>query len=282
MTARLRIHHLSDYSYERPVTASFNEVRLSPLTTPWQVPLETSLQVDMASWQHEYVDYWGTTVRVFEAQRSHRSLVIEATSVVEIDDAARPEPRWETAWADLADLEVRDRYAEYLVQTPNTRPQDDLLAIAEECAADQQPHAAALAVCTAVHDAMTYLPGSTGVHTLAGEAWRARSGVCQDYAHLVIGALRHVGVPARYASGYLHPKAHPVIGEPAIGESHAWVEWWVGDWTGHDPTNDSPVGERHVVVGLGRDYTDVPPIKGIIAGSGASSLDVSVEITRMA
>ena len=114
---------------------------------------------------------------------------------------------------------------------------------------------------------MTYQPGSTGVNTPALEAWRARTGVCQDYAHLVVGTLRQVGLPARYVSGYLHPDADAAIGETAVGESHAWVEWWLGDWTGHDPTNNGAVGERHVLVGRGRDYTDVPPIKGLVAGS---------------
>ena len=130
---------------------------------------------------------------------------------------------------------------------------------------------------------MTYLPGSTGVNTVAAEAWTARAGVCQDYAHLVIGALRHVGIPARYVSGYLHPSTHPELGEATVGESHAWVEWWLGTWFPHDPTNNGPVVDRHVMIGTGRGYVDVPPIKGIVAGVPAGvELDVAVEITRLA
>jgi transglutaminase-like putative cysteine protease len=106
------------------------------------------------------------------------------------------------------------------------------------------------------------------------------SGCC---AHLLIGALRHVGVPARYVSGYLHPRPDAAIGEPAAGDSHAWVEWWLGAWAGHDPTNAADVTEQHVIVGTGRDYGDVPPIKGIVAGpAGTSELSVSVSITRLA
>jgi transglutaminase-like putative cysteine protease len=130
---------------------------------------------------------------------------------------------------------------------------------------------------------MSYVPGSTGVQTSAAEAWSARSGVCQDYAHLVVGALRHVGLPARYVSGYLHPKASAALGESVVGESHAWVEWWLGEWVAHDPTNSTMVSDRHVVVGMGRDYRDVPPIKGIVAGSPVTTdLEVKVEITRLA
>jgi transglutaminase-like putative cysteine protease len=131
--------------------------------------------------------------------------------------------------------------------------------------------------------ALTYMPGATQVHTTAAEAWNERRGVCQDYAHLVVGALRHVGVPARYVSGYLYPNADPQIGDTARGESHAWVEWWLGEWAAHDPTNLAAVGERHVMVGSGRDYGDVPPIKGIVAGQHDTvGLEVTVDLTRLA
>jgi transglutaminase-like putative cysteine protease len=180
-----------------------------------------------------------------------------------------------TAW-------VADRFAEYLTPTPSSAPEPDLQLVASDLAAAHSPHETALSLATYIYDEMTYQPGSTGVSTSAAQAWRARRGVCQDYAHLLVGALRQVGIPARYVSGYLHPAEEPELGEPVVGESHAWVEWWLGEWTGHDPTNDAEVGERHVIVGRGRDYTDVPPIKGIVAGPAESDLAVTVEITRLA
>jgi len=130
---------------------------------------------------------------------------------------------------------------------------------------------------------MTYQTGATGVHTAAADAWAAGSGVCQDYAHLALGALRGMGIPARYVSGYLHPRADAEIGETLAGESHAWVEWWQGGWVGFDPTNDTPATDRHVVVARARDYRDVPPIRGLLAGpAGTSTLTVTVETTRLA
>lgn len=252
-----------------------------PLRTAWQIPLETVLRVDEATWHHDYIDYWGTQVRAFEAQNPHRVLTVEATSLVEVDDAGRPQPRLDMGWDDLASQPVGDRFAELLTQTARTVPDPEVIAMARECADAGSPHDAALALCTRVHELMSYRPGSTGVHTTAQEAWRARSGVCQDYVHLVVGALRCIGVPARYVSGYLHPRRSAQIGETVSGQSHAWVEWWLGEWTGHDPTNNSPVSERHVVIGGGRDYNDVPPITGIIAGSGGTELTVSVDITRL-
>ena len=279
---RLRVHHVSRYTYEHPVAVSFNEARLSPLATAFQQPLESIVRIEPATWQHRYTDYWGTRVNVFEAQHQHRELVIEATSLVESNAELIPGPDLTVTWDDLHADDLRSEYAEYLVQTPSTQPAGELTAMARRLADKYPPHETALALSTFVFEQMTYEPGSTGVTTVGADAWTARAGVCQDYAHVVIGALRHVGLPARYVSGYLHPDRDAQIGVGAVGESHAWVEWWLGDWTGHDPTNDSPAGERHVLVGRGRDYADVPPIKGIIAGpSAVSRLSVTVEVTRL-
>ena len=283
MAARYRINHTSVYSYDHAVTASFNEVRMTPAAMPWQNPLESTLRVEQSSWQYRYVDYWGTQVRVFEAHQQHRDLVVEVSSTVEVDAARRPRPPSAFGWELLRTPAVLDEYAEYLATSPTTQPPGELAEIAERAAASLPPAEAALAVVRAVHDTMTYVPGSTGVHTLASEAWTERSGVCQDYAHLVVGALRHIGIPSRYVSGYLHPKAEPAVGETVTADSHAWVQWWLGDWFDHDPTNLSDVAERHVLVGAGREYRDVTPIKGIVAGTPATTnLEVSVTITRLA
>lgn len=283
MTARYRIEHTSHYRYDTDVTASFNEARLTPLSTRWQDTLESTLRIEQATWQYQYVDYWGTPVRVFEVTRPHRELMISARSLVEVEPHTRPRPAEGIGWPELAGERVLHEFGEYLAQTQSTLPPAGLGEIARELAAIRTPAETARAISTAVHEEMTYLPGSTGVSTLAAEAWAARSGVCQDYAHLVVGALRHVGIPARYVSGYLHPSTSPEIGQVTVGESHAWVEWWVGEWMAHDPTNDADVVDRHVMVGYGRDYADVPPIKGIVAGTPVTAdLQVAVEITRLA
>lgn len=99
---------------------------------------------------------------------------------------------------------------------------------------------------------------------------------------MTLAMLRSLGIPARYVSGYLHPKPEAAIGETVEGESHAWVEVWTGAWWGVDPTNATTITDRHVAVGVGRDYADVSPIKGIYTGSAASDLDVTVQITRLA
>ncbi len=139
----------------------------------------------------------------------------------------------------------------------------------------------AKAVMQFLHDRIAYVPGSTEVTTTAADAWTAQTGVCQDFAHLTLGALREARIPARYVSGYLHPSREPEVGETVAGESHAWIEWWDGEWIGWDPTNAITPGPRHVVVAKGRDYADSPPLRGIFSTAGGSELFVGVEITRL-
>jgi len=282
MTARYRIDHRTTYTYDHAVTSSFNEVRLTPGARPWQTPLESVLRVEQATWQHRFVDYWGTEVRAVEAHTTHRELVIDMTSLVEVDASRRDPVAEGLSWDDLSDFTLRQDLSEFLALTGSTRPPEDLARLARQIADGSPPHRSALAIASAVHEAMTYVPGSTGVQTPAADAWLARTGVCQDYAHLVVGALRHVGIPARYVSGYLHPVPDPAIGEISVAESHAWVQFWSGGWVDNDPTNLADVGERHVLVGTGRDYQDVPPIKGIVAGTPLTTdLQVEVAITRV-
>ena len=133
-----------------------------------------------------------------------------------------------------------------------------------------------------VNRRVSYQPGSTGVQTSAQEAWDARSGVCQDMAHVSVGLLRAAGLPARYVSGYLHPDPKAEPGHAVAGQSHAWAEYWAGEWVPCDPTSLAPVAERHVVLGRGRDYSDVSPLKGIYSGAPSVAMKVTVEVTRLA
>jgi transglutaminase-like putative cysteine protease len=181
----------------------------------------------------------------------------------------------------LGEDRFRDLHSEFLSETEYTAFDPVMAGAAAEVAAQPDPASAVHRASELVREQLTYRAGATGVRTTAAEAWEARSGVCQDFAHVAIVLLRQAGVPARYVSGYLHPKVTPEVGSTVVGESHAWIEAWVGDWMAVDPTNDSPVGQRHVLVGRARDYRDVSPFRGIYAGAGGSTLQVSVEITRL-
>lgn len=150
-----------------------------------------------------------------------------------------------------------------------------------DAVAGMSPGEAVATICALVNERMTYMSGSTSVGDDAQTAWDARQGVCQDFTHVTLAALRIVKVPARYVSGYLCPKQDLNVGETATGESHSWVEWWAGHWTGVDPTNLREVGLDHVVVARGRDYDDVPPMKGVYQGRSDSKLTVAVSFTRL-
>lgn len=278
---RLRIKHVTGFRYDGDVTASYNEARMLPVTSEGQLVLYANLEVFPNSLNHSYVDYWGTQVSSFEILTSHDELSLTATSLVEVRPRDHRERHLD--WAALGtEMERATSYVEQLVQTPPTAPPESVAALAREAIASNSPCDAALAICTAIGEQIEYVPGSTGVHTTAAEAWSQKKGVCQDIAHLAIGALRSVGIPARYVSGYLHPDPDAALGQTVVGESHAWVEWFCGDWRGFDPTNRIDIGDRHVAVGRGRDYNDVAPLRGVYAGQHASTLFVTVEITREA
>ena len=273
---RLRIEHSTRYTYEPDVPSSYNEARLTPRTEPRQQVLEARLDITPFSWRYDYIDYWGTAVTAFEAHVPHSALTVTSMVVADVAEAGEaPQADWDR----LRSERTVDAYAETLVPTPRSAAPTELAELAREAAGTLAPHDAARAVCGIVNDAMEYARGATGVKTVAAEAWEARRGVCQDLTHLSIGALRSIGIPARYVSGYAAPRGSADIGEAVVGESHAWLEWWTGGWYGWDPTSDSPAGSRHVAVGRGRDYGDVAPLRGIVAGTGSSSLDVSVIVT---
>jgi transglutaminase-like putative cysteine protease len=272
------VEHRTYFGYDRTVAASYNECRIQPRTEPRQQILESHVAIEPCTWRYDFVDYWTTSVIAFEVRTPHDTLSVTGTTVADIAEAANPP---QIDWARLQSGPTGDAFAESLVPTDRTEPVPELVELAGAAAAGKPPHEAAQAVADAITAAMEYAPGSTSVQTPAAEAWEARRGVCQDFAHLAVSAVRSVGIPARYVSGYVQSHSAAAIGETVSGQSHAWVEWWTGGWYGWDPTSGQPVGSGHLAVGRGRDYGDVPPVRGIVSSAGQSRLDVSVTVTRM-
>ncbi|MCU1483096.1 MAG: Transglutaminase [Subtercola sp.] len=279
---RLRIKHVTGYHYEGEVAASYNEARMLPVSSEGQFVLFSNLDITPLSSNHSYLDYWGTRVSSFEVLTPHVELSLTANSLIEV--RPREHPSHQLSWDDLALESAKvTSTVEQVKQTKLTDPPAEVAALAEDIANGyKNPCEAALEICTEIGRQVEYMTGVTGVHTNAREAWVEKRGVCQDITHIALGALRSVGIPARYVSGYLHPKPSAPIGETVTGESHAWVEWFCGEWRGFDPTNQIDIGDRHVTVGRGRDYNDVAPLRGVYAGPFGSRLFVKVEITREA
>ncbi len=277
MTRQIRIVHHTGYSYPDNVLGSHNEVRMTPRASREQWVMNSRIDINPNPWVLSYTDYWGTRVTAFEIREKHSRLNVTSTATVEVTRPAETAPG--ISWDELHEHTLTDQLVEMLTVSEHVDPGDELCGYAARVAREAEPAATVAEVVGRIRERVRYVPGVTHVQTRARDVWDAGAGVCQDMVHVAIGALRCVGIPARYVSGYLMPSANPVPGEPRSAESHAWLQYWDGAWVGIDPTNDTVPGEFHVEVGLGRDYSDVPPLRGIYSGGGASEMYVEVEMT---
>ncbi len=278
---RMRVVHATGYAYKSPVTASYNEARLTPRSDSRQNVILNRVETVPATRNYRYVDYWGTAVTAFDLHAPHTELEVTSSSVVETD---KSEPSAKTiTFEGLAAEGVRDRFDEMLTPTHYTPASRRLERVGRRIIKENpNPNDAVIAAARWAHAELRYVPGTTGVHSSGLDALREGKGVCQDFAHLTLILLRGMGIPARYVSGYLHPNRKAVVGDTVDGQSHAWIQAWTGGWWNYDPTNDSEINEQYISVGVGRDYGDVSPLKGIYSGEGSTDLDVVVEITRLA
>lgn len=281
---RLAIRHETVVEYDGTARASYNELRMTPLSNAGQTTLNHHVELYPQAPLWEYVDYWGTRVTSFDLQEPHSVLTIRATSTVETrgpEQTPDVSGRRPCDWPTLARAAASAELAEFAAATDRTAITAELERRARERTRGADPHEAADAVADWVHESVAYVPGATGVHTNAQESWDQGEGVCQDFSHLTVALMRAVGLPARYVSGYLFPDPQAGPGASAEGQSHAWVEYWAGGWHGIDAANRTVPGVRHVTVGHGRDYADVLPHKGIYHGAPGSSLKVSVRFIRL-
>jgi transglutaminase-like putative cysteine protease len=275
----MAIRHRTGYRYAEPVRASHNEARLTPPSVDGQHTLQAALDITPSARPLRYVDYWGTTVHAFDIHTPHTELVVLATSTVE---TAGPRPVPSGAdWTDLAERQVRERFAELLAPSRYVPAEPELAELGQSLRDRATPVEAGLRAAAWTNETLRYERGATHVNTSSAEARAAGKGVCQDFAHVTLALLRAVGLPARYVSGYLHPAADAEIGEATAGESHAWVEFWAGGWVAVDPTSLAEVASRHVLLARGRDYGDVRPLSGVYSGQQAELFGVTVEITRL-
>ncbi len=277
---RMRVVHSTGYAYKSPVTASFNEARLTPRSDSRQNVILNRVETVPATRSYRYVDYWGTAVTAFDLHAPHTELEVTSSSVVETDRQEVPDEK--VTWDDLQTEAVIDRFDEVLSPTHFTPASKRLARVGRKIVKDHDPFEAVVAAANWVHSELDYVPGTTGVHSSGLDAHREGKGVCQDFAHLTLILLRSMGIPARYVSGYLHPNPKAPVGDTIDGQSHAWIQAWAGGWWNYDPTNDADINEQYVSVGVGRDYSDVSPLKGVYSGEGSTDLDVVVEITRLA
>ncbi|GAA2887804.1 transglutaminase family protein [Pseudonocardia halophobica] len=284
MTSTYRVTHRTAYAYSGEVTTSFGRAHLLPRTQPDQRCSEARVAVDPAPDElHEHVDAFGNRSTYFCVRTPHRALTVLAESTVTVDRAVVPPALrgWEEV-RDRKDLDARP----FALPSPRLPAQP---AVADYAAPSFPPGRplgeAAADLCRRIHDDFAYVTGSTTVRSTVTDLLTGGEGVCQDFAHLAVAALRTRGLPARYVSGYLETRPPP--GKPklrGVDASHAWFSVWTGDgWLDLDPTNDRVVDDSYVVLAHGRDYGDVPPLKGVIfADSARSTMAVAVDLERVA
>jgi transglutaminase-like putative cysteine protease len=284
-----RVTHATTYSYSEPVSLCHNALHLKPRTCPRQECHHVELRVkpEPESMQNQH-DYFGNPLTVFTIQEPHARLVLRAESWVEV---TAPEPldvNATPAWEEVRDglrgdssTAALDAY-QFVFDSRYVPRSEELAGYATGSFPSGRPLAAAVAdLMRRIHSEFRYDPRATTVATPVHEVLSRRRGVCQDFAHLAIGCLRSLGLPARYVSGYL--VTGPSAGRERLtgaDASHAWIAVYapgVG-WIDFDPTNNRIPSDTHVTVAWGRDYDDVSPVRGVILGGGHSSLTVAVDV----
>ncbi len=289
---RFRVVHRTDYEYVRPMVDGFTVAHVRPRESETQTVLRMSLTVapEPDEWE-DAIDAFGNRVVHFAVHHPHRSLSVVSTVEVELRDPPPPkfDPPWESVVADAAHargaavIEV----GPFLAHTPQTPALPELTSLtAHTFVPGRGVVDAVRGLCRDIFTGFAFDPQATDLATPLTDVLAGRHGVCQDFAHVAAAALRAVGLPARYVSGYIEtlppPGSDKLVG---VDASHAWCSVWAGPvlgWLDFDPTNDQMPPQRHVTVGWGRDYDDVAPVRGVVIGpSSGQSLSVSVDVAEL-
>jgi transglutaminase-like putative cysteine protease len=281
---RFHIRHHTRFEYERPAYDSHNEVRLHPWDSAIQSCLEFELKTEPPGAILAYDDFFGNRAHSLSVAQRHKALSIIAESTVEIVIPDPPDYQEVPFSTFLSDDQARsNKFYEFLGSSRYIPFSERLrrffwMGARPRGAEDVAEYVGR--VVNYVRDQFEYETTATHVHSNVNDILKSGGGVCQDFAHLTIGLLRLAGVPARYVSGYLAPLEQSGIGEQA---SHAWLEAWLPGpgWTGFDPTHRCRTDERHLGMAIGRDYADVPPIRGAYSSQGEKSwMKVDLNIAR--
>lgn len=282
MSRLYQIRHVTRYRYENDISENVMEVRKCPLNRPNQRCMSFKMEVDPGAKLFRFEEYNGNVVHHFDIPQRHKQMILVAESLVEVRDSEEP-PRAVSleTWNELAGLCEDADFLEYSLSSPLIKPTDALEAFYQEVAPRSGEDAMSFLrrLNGEIAGRFDYVPLSTQVDSSIDEALEYKQGVCQDFAHIMVGIARMAKIPARYISGYLFHREDG--GDRSSRDaSHAWMEAYLPrvGWVGFDPTNSIVAGERHIVTCTGRDYKDVPPTRGVYRGHCASELSVAVQV----
>jgi transglutaminase-like putative cysteine protease len=259
------------------------EVRMQPLDNDRQRCLRFGVTTSPMARVFAYQDHDHNVVHCFDIPAQHTRLEIAIEAAVDVLPAADPPAALPPgAWEALDAATATGEYLDWLLPSPFTTPTEARTAFATEIGAGRggDPLSTLRALNSRIYAAFAYEPRTTRVDSPIDVALEARAGVCQDFSHIMLALVRRLGMPCRYVSGYIAPDTahHDRSREDS---THAWIEAWLPDlgWIGFDPTNDSIGGQRRIGVAIGRDYSDVPPTRGVFKGDAGSELSVAVVVT---
>jgi transglutaminase-like putative cysteine protease len=284
------IRHVTTYSYEASVASTRCAIRLTPRDSKGQRVLESRVETaPLAETMRESVDFFGNRVVEATIREPHAQLRVSVSARVEVEREEPPAAGLTPAWEAVARAAgaARTLGPDSPVHGLFPSRQAPLHAPAADYARESFPPGrpaleGAEELMRRIKADFVYDPHATHVATPLADAFAARGGVCQDFAHIMIAGLRGLALPAAYVSGYI--RTAPPPGQPRLegaDASHAWVAVWCGEpfgWIHLDPTNAMYVDGDHIVVAIGRDYADVAPIDGVVVGAGRQALSVSVDI----
>lgn len=284
------LRHRTTYRYGGSVSFARCVLRLTPNSSPGQTVLRHALKVTPTpTVREERLGPFGEVMVTVLIDKPHESLVIDASSRVEVHAPPLPDASASLPWEEVRALAFASTGLEangpavFLYPTRRTPKLVEITEYARLSFPPGRPIIEAVSdLMRRIHAEFKYDPGATEVYTPVLEAFNARHGVCQDFAHIMLCGLRGLGLPASYISGYL--RTIPPPGQPRLegaDATHAWVTVWCGPdvgWVGFDPTNAILAQNDHIELGVGRDYSDVAPIDGIILAGGQQQLTVEVDV----
>jgi transglutaminase-like putative cysteine protease len=277
------IRHVTRFTYEAPISESVMEARMQPCTDGSQRCIRFGLSTTPPSRVKMYQDHDGNIVHHFNIPGRHSRLTVTAEAFVE---CRAPEPLptdlGVDAWVRLDGATPSGRFWDELNPSPFAHRTPLLDSLADEIglARGDDPLCTVKRLMADVHRTFEYSPKSTRVDSPIDDVLSARRGVCQDFAHVMIALVRRLGIPCRYVSGYLFQQLDGSA-QSVDGATHAWVEAWLPglEWVGFDPTHNTTTGEGHIRVAIGRDYSDVPPTRGVFKGSSAMRSELAVGVS---
>lgn len=280
-----RLRHTTTYGYAEPVDLAAHLAHLLPRPLDHQAVRSATLLVEpVPARETRGTDHFGNRLAWLFLDRPHERFRVTSEAEVEVDFPAPPPAAATPAWEDVARAAPRaPEAAEFVFDSPLLPGEPGARGYAAPSFTPGRPVLAALVELNGrIRRDFAFRAGATTVSTPVSTVLATRAGVCQDFTHLMIAALRAHGIPARYVSGYI--RTRPAAGrERARGadQSHAWIAAWMGaraGWVMLDPTNDCIVRDEHVVLGWGRDFGDVSPLRGVILGGGEHTLSVAVDL----